>query len=164
MRFRASCLAVLALWAVAGRAQAQTTVTKKTLTLEGAKTVAAAAVAEATKGHEGASIAVVDDGGNLMYLERLQPTFPMGATISTEKARTAALFQKPTKLLEDAIVGGRTPLLNVWSAPLNGGEPIVVDGQVVGAVGVSGASSAARDAAIAIAGAAAVGAMTSASR
>ena len=164
MRFRASCLAVLALWAVAGRAQAQTTVTKKTLTLEGAKAIAAAAVAEATKGREGASIAVVDDGGNLMYLERLQPTFPMGATISTEKARTAALFQKPSKLLEDAIVGGRTPLLNVWSAPLNGGEPIVVDGQVVGAVGVSGASSAARDAAIAIAGAAAVGAMTGASR
>ena len=108
--------------------------------------------------------AVVDDGGNLMYLERLQPTFPMGATISTEKARTAALFQKPTKILEDAIVGGRTPLLNVWSAPLNGGEPIVVDGQVVGAVGVSGASSAARDAAIAIVGAAALGTKTSASR
>ena len=99
-----------------------------------------------------------------MYLERLQPTFPMGATISTEKARTAALFQKPTKILEDAIVAGRTPLLNAWSAPLNGGEPIVVDGQVVGAVGVSGASSAARDAVIAIAGAAAVGPATSASR
>ena len=157
MRFRESCLIALALWAVAGRAQAQTTVTKRTLTLEGAKAIAAAAVAEATKGNEGASIAVVDDGGNLMYLERLQPTFPMGATISTEKARTAALFQKPTKILEDAIVGGRTPLLNAWSAPLNGGEPIVVDGQVVGAMGVSGASSAARDAAIAIAGAAAVG-------
>ncbi len=105
MRFRESCLIALALWAVAGRAQAQSTVTKQTLTLEGAKAVAAAAVAEATKGREGASIAVVDDGGNLMYLERLQPTFPMGATISTEKARTAALFQKPTKILEDAIVG-----------------------------------------------------------
>jgi glc operon protein GlcG len=164
MRFSGSCLVALALVAVAGRAQAQTTISKKTLTLEGAKAIAAAAAAEAKKGNEGASIAVVDDGGNLMYLERLQPTFPMGATISTEKARTAALFQKPSKLLEDAIVGGRTPLLNVWSAPLNGGEPIVVDGQVVGAVGVSGASSAARDAAIAIAGAAAVGTKTSATR
>lgn len=164
MRFRGSCVVVLALWAVAGRAHAQTTVSKKALTLEGAKAVAAAAVAEATRGNEGASIAVVDDGGNLMYLERLQPTFPMGATISIEKARTAALFQKPTRILEDAIVGGRTPLLNVWSAPLNGGEPIVVGGQVVGAVGVSGASSAARDAAIAIAGAAAVGSKTTASR
>ena len=88
-----------------------------------------------------------------MYLERMQPTFPMGTTIATEKARTAALFQKPTKILEDAIVGGRTPLLNAWSAPLNGGEPILVEGQVVGAIGVSGASSAARDAAIALAGA-----------
>jgi len=152
MRFRGTSLVALALLAVAGRAHAQTTIRKKTLTLEGAKVIAAAAVAEATKGNEGASIAVVDDGGNLMYLERLQATFPMGATISTEKARTAALFQKPTKILEDAIVGGRTPLLNVWSAPLNGGEPIVVDGQVVGAVGVSGAASAARDAAIALAG------------
>jgi uncharacterized protein GlcG (DUF336 family) len=164
MRFSGSCLVALALVAVAGRANAQTTISKKTLTLEGAKAIAAAATAEAKKGNEGASIAVVDDGGNLMYLERLAPTFPMGATISTEKARTAALFQKPSKLLEDAIVGGRTPLLNVWSAPLNGGEPIVVEGQVVGAVGVSGASSAARDAAIAIAGAAAVGSKTSATR
>jgi uncharacterized protein GlcG (DUF336 family) len=156
MRYQGSCLTALALLAVAHQAHAQTTVSKKTLTLDGAKAIAAAAVTEAKHGKEGASIAVVDDGGNLMYLERLQPTFPMGATISTEKARTAALFQKPSRILEDAIVGGRTPLLNVWSAPLTGGEPIVVDGQVVGAVGVSGASSAARDAAIAIAGAGAL--------
>jgi glc operon protein GlcG len=164
MRFSGFCLVTLALAATAGRAHAQTTISRKTLTLEGAKAIAAAAIAEAKKSHEGASIAVVDDGGNLMYLERLQPTFPMGATISTEKARTAALFQKPSKILEDAIVGGRTPLLNVWSAPLNGGEPIVVEGQVVGAVGVSGASSAARDAAIALAGSAALSTTTSATR
>ena len=154
----------LALAAGAARAQAQTTESKKTLTLEGAKAVAAAAAAEAKRGNEGGSVAIVDDGGNLMYLERIQPTFPMGATISTEKARTAALFQKPTKILEDAIVGGRTPLLNVWSAPLNGGEPIVVDGQIVGAIGVSGASSAARDAAIALAGAGALGSRASAAK
>lgn len=156
MRRSIIAFAAAALAVTAGRAQAQTTGTKTTLTLEGAKAIAAAAVAEAKNGKEGASIAVVDDGGNLMYLERLQPTFPMGATISTEKARTAALFQKPTKILEDAIVGGRTPLLNAWSAPLNGGEPIVVNGQVIGAIGVSGASSAARDAAIAQAGATAL--------
>jgi len=156
MRLTVSHLLVLAMASVPVSAQGQVTQTKKVLTLEGAKAVAAAASAEAKNGNEGASIAVVDDGGNLIYLERIQPTFPMGATISTEKARTAALFQKPTKILEDAIVGGRTPLLNAWSAPLNGGEPIVVDGQVVGAIGVSGASSAARDAVIAIAGAATV--------
>jgi glc operon protein GlcG len=161
MRISATLLATGALLALSGLAQAQTTQSKKTLTLEGAKAVAAAAAAEAKKGNEGGSIAVVDDGGNLMYLERIQPTFAMGATISIEKAKTAALFGKPSKLLEDAIVGGRTPLLNVWSAPLNGGEPIVVDGQVVGAIGVSGASSAARDAAIANAGAGGLGAKTS---
>lgn len=164
MRVTVSHLIVLATFAAAIPAQAQITQTKKVLTLEGAKAVAAAAAAEARKAKEGASIAIVDDGGNLIYLERIQPTFPMGATISTEKARTAALFQKPTKILEDAIVGGRTPLLNAWSAPLNGGEPIVVDGQVIGAVGVSGASSAARDAVIAIAGTGALRSSTSATR
>ena len=150
--------------AVAGTAQGQVTESKQTLTLEGAKAAAAAATAEARKGNEGASVAVVDDGGNLIYLERLQPTFAMGATISIEKAKTAALFGKPSKILEDAIVGGRTPLLNVWSAPLNGGEPIVVGGQVVGAIGVSGASSAACDAVIALAGAAALADKTSATK
>ena len=164
MRFTSSCLVLVALWAAPGVVQAQVTQGKQVLTLEGAKTIAAAAAAEAKRGSEGASIAIVDDGGNLMYLERIQPTFPMGATISTEKARTAALFQKPTKILEDAIVGGRTPLLNAWSAPLNGGEPIVVEGQVVGAIGVSGAASAARDAVIATAGVATLRGQTSATR
>jgi glc operon protein GlcG len=164
MRVVGSCLVIAASIILAGQAQAQVTQTKQTLTLEGAKVVAAAAAAEARKGNEGASIAIVDDGGNLMYLERIQPTFPMGATIATEKARTAALFQKPTKILEDAIVGGRTPLLNAWSAPLNGGEPILVDGKIVGAIGVSGASSAARDAVIAQAGSVALGNKTSATR
>jgi glc operon protein GlcG len=164
MRVGGSFLIAVGLMSLAARSQAQVTESKSTLTLEGAKLVAAAAAAEAKKGNEGASVAIVDDGGNLMYLERMQPTFPMGATIATEKAKTAALFQKPTKLLEDAIVGGRTPLLNVWSAPLNGGEPILVAGRIVGAIGVSGASSAARDAAIALAGAAALNGKTSASR
>jgi glc operon protein GlcG len=163
MRVEAVVL-IAALLALSDRSQAQVVETKKGLTLEGAKVAAAAATAEARKGNEGASVAVVDEGGNLMYLERMQPTFPMGATIATEKAKTAALFQKPTKILEDAIVGGRTPLLNAWSAPLNGGEPIVVDGQVVGAIGVSGASSAARDAAIAVAGAHALTASTAAAK
>jgi glc operon protein GlcG len=164
MRVTTSCLLTLACSVAAVSAQAQVTQSRQVLTLEGAKVVATAAAAEARKGNEGASIAIVDDGGNLIYLERIQPTFPMGTTISTEKARTAALFQKPTKILEDAIVGGRTPLLNAWSAPLNGGEPIVVDGQVVGAIGVSGASSAARDAAIALAGTAALRGRTTANR
>src|SRR5688572_3186895 len=109
MRAIGTLVLAIALAAVSGEAQAQATTTKKSLTLDGAKAVAAAAAAEARQGNEGGSIAIVDDGGNLMYLERIQPTFPQGAIISTEKARTAALFQKPTKILEDAIVGGRTP-------------------------------------------------------
>ena len=106
MRATGSCLIAAALISVAARAQAQVTESKQTLTLDGAKAVAAAAAAEASKGNEGASVAIVDEGGNLMYLERMQPTFPMGTTIATEKAKTAALFRKPTKILEDAIVGG----------------------------------------------------------
>jgi glc operon protein GlcG len=164
MRLTIPCIVPVMLLALASSVRAQTTEAKRTLTLEGAKAVAAAAVAEAKRGKEGASIAIVDDGGNLMYLERLQPTFPMGAHISTEKARTAALFQRPSKVLEDAIVGGRTSLLAVVPGPLQGGEPIVVDGQIVGAIGVSGAASAARDAVIALAGSAALSGKTSAAR
>ncbi len=163
MKAIGSFLLAAALLALAGEAQAQT-VAKKALTLEGAKAVAAAAVAEARRGNEGGSIAIVDDGGNLMYLERVEPTFPMGAHISIEKARTAALFQRPSKVLEDAIVGGRSSLLAVVPGPLQGGEPITVDGQIVGAIGVSGAASAARDQAIALAGAAALGGKSSASK
>ena len=155
---------IAAVLALSTRSEAQVVERRVGLTLEGAKVAAAAATAEAAKGKEGASVAIVDQGGNLIYLERLQPTFPMGTTIATEKARTAALFQTPTKILEDAIVSGRTPLLNAWSAPLAGGEPIVVDGQVIGAIGVSGASSAARDAVIALAGVGALAGKTSASR
>ena len=163
MRTTTAVLCAAALVALAGEAGAQT-VAKKALTLDGAKAVAAAAVAEARRGSEGGSIAIVDDGGNLMYLERVEPTFPMGAHISIEKARTAALFQRPSKVLEDAIVGGRSSLLAVVPGPLQGGEPITVDGQIVGAIGVSGAASAARDQAIALAGAAALGGKSSASK
>ena len=158
---KAMPLIALALLALAGEAGAQT-VTKRTITLDGAKAVAAAAVAEARRGNEGGSVAIVDDGGNLVYLERVEPTFPIGAHIAVEKARTAALFQRPSKVLEDAIVGGRSSLLAVVPGPLQGGEPITVDGQVVGAIGVSGAASAARDQAIALAGAAALGGKASA--
>ncbi len=164
MRAIGTLVLAIALAAVSGEARAQATTTKKSLTLDGAKAVAAAATAEAKRGNEGGSIAIVDDGGNLMYLERIQPTFAMGAHIATEKARTAALFQRPSKTLEDAIIGGRTTLLSVVPAPLQGGEPIVVDGQIVGAIGVSGAASAVRDQVIAAAGAVALGAKTSASR
>lgn len=128
-----------------------------TLTLDGAKQAAAAAVAEARRlNAPGGAIAVVDDGGNLLYLERLDDTFPAAAAVAIGKARTSALFRRPTKGLEDAIVAGRTTLLAVAEAPLQGGVPIVVKGVVVGAIGVSGAASAAQDTELAVAGAAAI--------
>ena len=164
MRAIGTLVLAIALGVGSAELHAQATTTKKSLTLEGAKAIAEAAAAEAKRGNEGGSIAIVDDGGNLMYLERIQPTFPMGAHIATEKARTAALFQRPSKALEDVIISGRTTLLSVVPAPLQGGEPITVDGQVVGAIGVSGAASAARDQIIAAAGAAALAGKTSASR
>jgi len=128
---------------------------KKGLTLEGAKKVIAAAVAEAkAKNAPGGVIAVVDEGGNLMALERLDGTFAAGAHISIGKARTAVIFKRPTKAFEDIIRGGRTPMIALNDfTPLQGGVPIVVDGQVVGGVGVSGAASAQQDEELAIAGA-----------
>lgn len=121
-------------------------VERPVLTLEGAKAVAAAAVAEAVRlNAPGGAIAIVDDGGHLLYLERLDNTFAMAAPVAEGKARTAALFRRPTKGMEDAIIGGRTTLLNVAETPLQGGVPITVNGVIVGAVGVSGAASADQD-------------------
>lgn len=132
------------------------TVEKKTLTIDGAKKVIAGAVAYAKKNNApGGVIAVVDEGGNLMALERMDGTFAAGANISIGKARTAALFKRPTKAFEDIIKNGRTALLalpDAYFTPLQGGVPIIIDGQIVGAVGVSGAASAQQDEEIAIAG------------
>jgi len=130
---------------------------KKVLTLEGAKKAAAAAAADAKQHNEGAAIAVVDDGGNLMYLERLDGTFAAGARISIGKARTSALFKKPTAAFEEIIRNGRTPMIALEDfTPLQGGVPIEVDGKVVGAIGVSGAANQQRDEEVAKAGAAAL--------
>ena len=133
------------------------TVEKKSLTLEGAKKVIAAAVAYAKKNNApGGVIAVVDEGGNLMALERLDGTFAAGANISIGKARTAVLFKRPTKAFEDIIKNGRTAMValpDAFFTPLQGGLPIVIDNQIVGGVGVSGAASAQQDEELAIAGA-----------
>jgi uncharacterized protein GlcG (DUF336 family) len=130
---------------------------KKTLTIDGANRAVAAAVAEARKRNTTGAIAVVDDGGNLMAVERIDGTFGAGGLISIGKARTAALFKKPTSFFEDLINKGRTAMTTVNDfTPLRGGVPITVDGAVVGAVGVSGASSAAEDEELAVLAAAAV--------
>jgi glc operon protein GlcG len=130
---------------------------KASLTLEGAKRAGDAAEAYAAKvGSPGGAIAVVDDGGHLLYFVRRAGTFLGSPEISIGKARTAAEFKKPTRDFEDVIAKGRfamTALPNF--TPLQGGIPIVIDGQIVGAIGVSGAKSAAQDEEIALAGAAA---------
>jgi uncharacterized protein GlcG (DUF336 family) len=155
MKWLHSAVAALMIAATAGTVQAQVA-TKKELTLEGAKQVIAAAAAEARKNRAGGVIAVVDAGGNLMVLERLDGTFAAGANISIGKARTAALFKRPTKFFEDVIKNGRTSMvaLNDFT-PLQGGVPIMLGDEVVGAVGVSGAASAQQDEEVAMAGAAA---------
>jgi glc operon protein GlcG len=132
-------------------------VEKKTLTLDGARRVIAAAESEAKRlNAPGGVIAVVDNGGNLMALERLDGTFAAGANISIGKARTAVLFQRPTKFFEDVIGKGRTSMVTVSEVtpftPLQGGIPVMVDGEIVGGVGVSGAASAPQDEQLAIAG------------
>jgi len=152
-----SLAAVVAVLAGAGTSSAQV-LDKPSISLAGARRAIDAAVAAARiKQAPGGVIAIVDDGGNLVALERLDNTFAAGARVSIGKARTAALFKKPTSFFEDIIRQGRTPMIALEDfTPLQGGVPILVDGRVVGAIGVSGAASAAQDEELALAGAAAL--------
>lgn len=131
---------------------------KPSLELADAKAVAAAAEAEALKNGWAVSIALVDDGGHLLWLQRLDGAAPVSAQIAPAKARTAALGRRESRVYEEMINGGRVSFL---SAPalqgmLEGGVPILKDGHCLGAVGVSGVKSP-EDAQIARAGIAALG-------
>jgi glc operon protein GlcG len=130
---------------------------KPTLTLEDVKRIAAAAEAEALKNKWAVVIAVVDDGGHLLWLQRLDGAAPISSEIAPAKARTAAVGRRESRLYEEMINNGRMSFI---SAPLEGmlegGVPIVIDGQCIGAVGVSGVKSS-EDAQIAKAG---IGALT----
>ena len=129
---------------------------KHSLTLEGAKRVGEAAARHAKENGAGPSIAVVDDGGHLLYFVRPETSFAAGANVSIGKARTAAIFKRPTKDFEDTINKGRYTMTALPDfTPLQGGVPLVHEGKVIGAVGVSGAKSAQQDEEIAKAGAAA---------
>jgi glc operon protein GlcG len=113
-----------------------------TLSLEAAKSMAAAAEVEARKNNWNVAVAIVDASGGLILFHRLDETQPASLDIALQKARTAARFKRPTKALEDAVAGGRTVLLAIEGLlPLEGGLPIIVDGKVIGAVGVSGVTS-----------------------
>jgi len=132
--------------------------TRPYLTLEDVKKIAAAAEAEALANQWPVTIAICDDGGHLLWLQRLDGCAPISSAIAPQKARTAALGRRPSKAYEDVINNGRTAFLSVPSLEgmLEGGEQIVIDGHTVGAVGVSGVKSA-EDAQVARAGVAAVG-------
>jgi glc operon protein GlcG len=147
---------------VATGAQAQTAPARG-LTVEGARALIAAAEAKAEADGAAGAISVVDAGGHLLAFARLDGTFPAAADVATAKARTAALFRRPSKFFEEVVNQGRTAMTTVAAVtgftPLQGGVPVVAGGEVVGAIGVSGAKSAAHDEEIAQAAVAAFSSM-----
>jgi glc operon protein GlcG len=151
--------ALVLLVSAASLAQAQL-VDKKALTLEGAKRIAAVAEAKANADGARVVIAVVDEGGNLLLLERLDDTQVASVNVGIDKARTAAIYRRPSKVFEDQVKNGRVSALALHGAvALQGGVPILVNGQVVGAIGVSGETPQ-QDEDIALAGAAAAASFT----
>ena len=133
---QAAALAVAVMWPATAGAELPT---RPVLTLEAARTVAAAAEAEAVKRGATVVIAVVDDGGHVVLLERLNDTQVASVEVGIGKARTAAIFRRPSKVFEDQVRDGRVAALALPGAtPLQGGVPLVVGGHVVGAIGVSG--------------------------
>ncbi|HKY70694.1 MAG TPA: heme-binding protein [Nitrospira sp.] len=126
----------LAVWSTAVGAQL---VEKTTLTLDGAKRIAAAAEHSANAQGARVVIAVVDDAGNLLLLERLDDSQVASVNVGIDKARTAAIYRRPSKVFEDQVKNGRVSALALHGAvALQGGVPIVINGKVIGAIGVSG--------------------------
>ena len=128
------------------------------ISTESAKNAAAASIAEAQKNKWKMAIAIVDTGGYLVYFEKMQDAQTGSVELAIEKARTAALFRRPTKLFQDGVAAGGEGLrlLRLTGAiPIDGGVPIIVDGKLIGAVGVSGGSGE-QDGQVAKAGASAV--------
>jgi len=140
MKTARSLIGILLLVVTAGAVPVELPV-KHVLTLNATKKIAAAAEAEAAKRGATVVIAIVDDGGHLVLLERLDDTQVASVDVGIGKARTAAIFRRPSKFFEDQIREGRVAALALPGAtPLQGGIPIVVDGKVLGAIGVSGNS------------------------
>ncbi|MGC2399854.1 MAG: heme-binding protein [Acidobacteriaceae bacterium] len=135
---RTACLAGLAAMVVTA-SQAQLA-DKKALTLQIAKQVAAAAEQAAAANHNHMFVLIVDDGGNLMYMERMDDAQLGSFEVALGKARSAVFFKRPTKMFEDAVTkNGYTPILKLPNAmPIEGGIPLIVDGHILGAIGVSG--------------------------
>jgi glc operon protein GlcG len=152
----AMILAVVSAFAIRTSANAANLPARHVLTLEAARTVIAAAEAEAQKKGWPCVVAVTDDAGYLIALDRMDAS-PMLASVelAPAKARTAALFRKPSKALEDAIHAGRTAAVTAGFVAMAGGLPLIVKGEIVGAIGISSAQPE-WDVEIAAAGAAAL--------
>ena len=117
--------------------------TTKFITLEAAKKMAAAGEAEARKNGWTVCIAIVDANGDLILFQKIDETQPGSINVSQGKARTAALFKRPSRAIEEMIASGKTAFLSVEGiVPIQGGLPVIADGKVIGAVGVSGVTSA----------------------
>ena len=142
----------LVLWAAGASAQPARPPYGVAINLETAKKIAAASAAEAKKNSWNVAIAIVDNHGLLVYYEMLDDTQTASANVALEKARTSATYRRPSKEFEDGIAGGRTAILGLPGVtPIEGGLPIVVGGKMIGAIGVSGVTSA-QDAQVAKAG------------
>jgi glc operon protein GlcG len=125
--------------------------TRPMLTLDDCRKISEAAEAEARKNKWNVCIAILDDGGHLLHLARMDGATPANAEIAIEKARTAALTRRSSKMWEDRVAGGRIVMLKMPVLPVQGGLPIMAEGTCVGAVGVSGVQSQ-EDEQIAVAG------------
>jgi len=135
----AAALAVAVMGAGVGAGQLAT---KKTLTLAIAKQIAMAAESEATKNDWMQVIAVMDDGGNLIYLERMDDTQIGSLDVALEKAKSALYFKRSTKAFQDQVAAGGNNVLKLPNAIANeGGVPLMADGKVIGSIGVSGATA-----------------------
>lgn len=157
MRF-SSLFAAAALLAFATTADAQTMNYGSPITADAAKKVAAPAIAEAQKNKWAMAVAIVDPSGDLVYFEKMDDTQVGSVDVALSKARSAARFKRPTKAFQDALAAGGEGLRILaldGAVPVDGGVPIVVGGRIVGAIGVSGGTSA-QDGQVAAAGVAAV--------
>jgi uncharacterized protein GlcG (DUF336 family) len=114
---------------------------KPSLTLEDCRRVAAAAEAEARRNAWNVAIAILDDGGHLLHFHRMDGATPVNGAIALEKGRTAAVSRRSTKVWEDRVSGGRLSMLSMPVLPVQGGLPILFEGECVGGIGVSGVAS-----------------------
>lgn len=157
-KFLSTCTAaplIFSVWSVPAYAQMPNPI-GMSIQIDAAKRAAAAAVAEAKKNNWTMAVAIVDPAGDLVYFEKVDGTQPASVNVAVDKARSAARFKRPTKAFQDVLAAGGEGLRLLalqGAVPVEGGVPLVSDGKIVGAIGLSGGTSA-QDGQCAAAGAA----------